>query len=94
MRGMTLDEYLSQDGAESTVALAARLTANPDQVRQWRYSHGGRLPSPAKCVDLERVTGGQVSRRDMRPDDWHRIWPELITHDHPALSEPAEAGRG
>jgi len=30
------------------------------------------------AVDIERVSAGAVRRWDMRPDDWHRIWPELI----------------
>jgi DNA-binding transcriptional regulator YdaS (Cro superfamily) len=28
-------------------------------------------------VPIERATLGEVSRRDLRPDDWHEIWPEL-----------------
>lgn len=31
----------------------------------------------ARCVQVERATDGQVTRRDLRPDDWHLIWPEL-----------------
>lgn len=26
---------------------------------------------------IERLTGGQVTRRDLRPHDWREIWPEL-----------------
>jgi DNA-binding transcriptional regulator YdaS (Cro superfamily) len=26
---------------------------------------------------IESFTGGSVTRRDMRPDDFSRIWPEL-----------------
>ncbi len=29
------------------------------------------------CVAIEKATGGAVSRKDLRPDDWHLIWPEL-----------------
>lgn len=37
-----------------------------------------RRPVPVQhCVAIERATGGAVSRRDLRPDDWHLIWPEL-----------------
>ena len=32
---------------------------------------------PMLCVSIERATGGAVTRRDLRPDDWARIWPEL-----------------
>lgn len=37
----------------------------------------GRAPiSPQRCVQIEKISGGAVSRRDLR-DDWHLIWPEL-----------------
>jgi len=41
------------------------------------------------CVSIERATDGAVTRRDLRPDDWHLIWPELVTADHPAPVEQA-----
>jgi len=37
----------------------------------------GAMASPERCVDIERATNGLVSRQDLRPKDWHRIWPEL-----------------
>jgi DNA-binding transcriptional regulator YdaS (Cro superfamily) len=33
--------------------------------------------SPERCVDIERETDREVTRQDLRPDDWARIWPEL-----------------
>jgi len=33
-------------------------------------SNHGRAPFAA--------TNGQVTRRDLRPADWHLIWPELL----------------
>lgn len=53
------------------------------QVRQWRHRYvasGGstpREPSPASCVLIEEATGGLVTRPELRPGDWMRIWPEL-----------------
>jgi DNA-binding transcriptional regulator YdaS (Cro superfamily) len=35
-------------------------------------------PEPMRCVDIERATDGAVTRRELRPDDWQRIWPELV----------------
>lgn len=32
---------------------------------------------PMLCVAIERATAGTVTRRDLRPHDWHLIWPEL-----------------
>lgn len=34
-------------------------------------------PSPENCVAIEQVTKKFVTRKDLRPDDWHLIWPEL-----------------
>lgn len=44
------------------------------------------------CAPIERATGGKVSRRDLRPTDWHRIWPELVTDEFPAPEEAREIG--
>lgn len=30
---------------------------------------------------MEAATGRNVMRWDLRPDDWHRHWPELIGAD-------------
>ena len=29
------------------------------------------------CVAIEHETFGEVTRKDLRPADWHKIWPEL-----------------
>lgn len=75
---MTLDEYLSRPGAESATSFAGSLQINPDQVRQWRHRYEGREPIPATCVLIEEATNCMVRRWDLRPSDWHLIWPELI----------------
>lgn len=30
-----------------------------------------------RCVAIEQAADGTVSRRDLRPNDWQAIWPEL-----------------
>jgi len=35
------------------------------------------------CTAIEQATKGQVTRKDLRPTDWHLIWPELIDKDLP-----------
>lgn len=38
----------------------------------------GKAPlSPERCVEIEEATAGAVTRKDLKPNDWHRIWPEL-----------------
>ena len=38
---------------------------------------GRKKPSAELCVSIERATDGEVTRRDLRPNDWKNIWPEL-----------------
>lgn len=76
---MKLDEYLSRPGSLSVAELRmAAGVKNDAQIRQWRYGYADRIPGPENCVAIERATEGAVRRWDLRPDDWHRIWPELI----------------
>lgn len=43
----------------------------------------GYRPIPVeRCAAIEVATGGKVTRRDLRPDDWHLIWPELKESSH------------
>lgn len=60
------------------VATARRLNLSGYQVvQQWRRSG---VP-PIHCVALERETGGAVTRPQLRPDDFARIWPELAAQE-------------
>ena len=38
-----------------------------------------KIPSAELCVLIERVTGGKVTRQELRPDDYWLIWPDLPT---------------
>ena len=53
--------------------LAARLSVKPSAVGNWKV----RGVPIEHCPAIERLTGGLVTRRDLRPEDWARIWPEL-----------------
>lgn len=55
--------------------LAAVLGVTPQAVVFWRDGKR-RLPVEA-CPAIERATHGAVGRKDLRPDDWQLIWPEL-----------------
>lgn len=56
-------------------ALAERVGVAASAPSMWK-SRGG-VP-PAHCAAVEAACGGVVKRWHLRPDDWHRIWPELI----------------
>lgn len=54
-------------------ALASKIGVGQSVVSNWRAR--GAVP-PEHCAAIHGATG--VPRWDLRPDDWHRIWPELI----------------
>lgn len=59
----------------SQAALARSLSVSPPTINQWSK---GIRPVPEKmAVAIEAITTGAVTRRDLRPNDWHLIWPEL-----------------
>lgn len=57
--------------------LAELVGVNPATLYQAMTQKGAGF-SPAECVRIERETGGELRRWDLRPGDWHAIWPELI----------------
>lgn len=54
--------------------LAQAIGVVQSAVSNWRAR--GSIP-PEHCASVEQATGGAVTRRDLRPDDWEKIWPEL-----------------
>ena len=74
---MDLNTYLST--IESAKSLSRKTGIIEVLISQWRRCV---RPVPvSKCIIIENATNGQVGRRDLRPNDWHEIWPELIEHD-------------
>ena len=72
---MTLNEYLSKNPiGEFAKAIGIK---NLDQIRQWQHGYAKRKPSPGNCLAIERVTAGAVTRKELRPQDYHLIWPDL-----------------
>jgi len=55
-------------------ALAEKVGVTASAPAMWKAR--GRVPSD-HCAAIEQATGGKVTRRDLRPEDWRRIWPEL-----------------
>lgn len=77
----------------SQAELARQLGVSAPMVQQWKT---GMRPVPAQyCPAIERETGGAVTRRDLRPDDWHLIWPELVgTKGAPEVTAAEEVSHG
>jgi DNA-binding transcriptional regulator YdaS (Cro superfamily) len=51
--------------------LAEALDCSVQAIHKW-----GDFPPPKRCVQIEQLTFGQITRKQLR-SDWHEIWPEL-----------------
>lgn len=61
--------------------LARFLGAHQPDVSKWCAGH----PVPVRyCKKIEFFTHGEITVRDLRPDDWRFYWPE---------QEPATTGK-
>ncbi|RCS56792.1 transcriptional regulator [Parvibium lacunae] len=71
---MKLVAYLNFRGAQAQ--LAKDLGVSPVLIHQWAME---KRPVPiVRCLQIEQMTSGYVSRQELRPHDWQRIWPELL----------------
>ena len=55
-------------------ALAAAIGVSQSTPSMWKAR--GSVPVE-HCLAIERATEGAVTRRDLRPDDAHLIWPDV-----------------
>lgn len=74
---MNLRAYLASLERGGSSRIAELLGISISYLSQ--LSTGAAAISPARCVAIEFATGGEVTRKDMRPDDWQSIWPELAS---------------
>ena len=66
---------ICEGGNPSISDLAGTLGVAASTVSEWC---SGRRPVPIRrCIAVENATGGRITRRELRPDDWADIWPEL-----------------
>jgi len=71
---MDIQNYLQKTGI-SQIEFAKQLGVTQGMVSQWIT--GVRPVSIRHCFSIESATKGQVTRQDLRPDDYWLIWPEL-----------------
>lgn len=74
---MQLRDWLKARPGQTLTGLAQQLGVGRVYLTQLVQRTDGRVPSPQLCVQIERATGGQVTRADLRPDDFWLIWPDL-----------------
>lgn len=93
---MNLSTYLEQPDAMSVGELASAIGCASAQIRQWvaaeKSADAGRRPGAAYCSAIQAATDRAVMRWDLRPEDWHRIWPEMVgAQDAPPIPVKAAA---
>lgn len=57
--------------------IAERHNVNPASLYQTMTGKGAGL-SAKKCVEIQLDCDGLLQLWDLRPNDWHLIWPMLI----------------
>lgn len=56
--------------------IAAALGVTQQAITNWK----ARNSVPVEhCAAIEKLTNGEVTRKELRPSDWQSIWPELAT---------------
>ena len=89
---MDLKTYTNQLLRGGVAQFAEKLGTSSVYLSQLSARQDGREPSPELCVRIEAESGRAVRRWDLRPTDWHLIWPELIGEDGaPAIDAQAAA---
>jgi DNA-binding transcriptional regulator YdaS (Cro superfamily) len=73
---MDISTYLIKAGVKQS-DFARAIEVPPSMLYQWL--RGLRPVAVKHCMKIEKQTGGEVTRRDLRPHDWQNIWPELAT---------------
>lgn len=72
----------------SMTKLASMIGVSPPTVHEWKTA---KRPIPVlRCMSIELATEGIVTRKDLRPDDWHKIWPELAAQPQNPATAPAQ----
>lgn len=88
---MDLKTYLSEERGRQA-ALAKAIGAHAPDLSRW--ADGSRpIPIP-QGAPIEQATNGLVTRKEMFPNDWLRVWPELAATptnpDSPPLPDGAD----
>lgn len=71
---MNLKEHIEAKRGNATI-LSEKIGVSLSYLSQLAVE--GAQVSPIRAVEIEQATGGEVTRQELRPDDWARIWPEL-----------------
>ena len=72
---MKLKKYLSTLERGGATRFAKSVGISKSYLSQLA---AGAAISPARAVQFEKESDYKVTRKDLRPKDWHKIWPDLV----------------
>jgi len=55
-----------------------------------QYINEIRPVSDKVCVRIEKFTQGELNRKNLRPDDWREVWPEIENFQYPNAMKLSE----
>lgn len=73
---MDIKNFLAVSKRGTATVMAREIGVSAVMVSQW--AAGVKRIPLERCTAIEEATGGRVRRWDLRPGDWHRVWPELV----------------
>lgn len=81
--GMNFKDWVNGQRGRS-ISIARALGITQPVVSDWVT---GKKAIPAEhCKAIHQLSGGLVTCQEMRPNDWHKYWPELA----PAIANTAQ----
>ncbi|MBY0237883.1 MAG: helix-turn-helix domain-containing protein [Burkholderiaceae bacterium] len=85
---MDLKNYFIDAGVKKA-GFARAIDVSPALLHQWIEKI--RPVAIQHCAAIEQQTGGRVTRQELRPDDWQKIWPELAAPANRRATDPASS---
>lgn len=84
---MELIDYLKSLPGDARDEFAKRCESSDGHLTNVAY--GYKPCGIALAVSIEQQSGGIVTRKVLRKDDWQRYWPELCTQEQPSATQEA-----
>ncbi len=75
MKNQKLTDFWESLTEEQKLAFASKCFTTYSYLKSAKFRD--LTLGPVLCSRIETESNGQVTRKDLRPDDWHVIWPEL-----------------
>ena len=69
--------------AERGRAMALAKAIDVSQAFVSNIVNGDKAIPAEHCKAIEAFSDGAVTCQEMRPNDWHKYWPELATQSQP-----------